>query len=316
MLLAVMRSPQILFSLLLLLLLGPNGLSAQAKEVRPEELDLAQIILQEKPAYLLLGELHDAKQQHAQRLAWLTKLAATLARPQGTLRQTPGLTEISLALEHLDSNRQAELDQFLAKLSPAEREDRHTAQRMAQAVGFNFKGWDWSFYEPVLQLALKMYWPIIASNLANTETLKIARGATAPMLLPYDATWAVADHEALAQQIRIGHCNALPESMIVPMSRAQRARDAVMASALFARRQGGTVIFLAGNGHVRKDLGVPRYLQHLEPNSRIVTVGLLEGEADAAQVKEGTSRFDLIVRTPVQEREDPCEIFKAPKPSR
>ena len=50
-------------------------------------------------------------------------------------------------------------------------------------------------------------------------------------------------------------------SMWPRMAQAQFARDAVMAEVL--RRsapQGGGVVLLAGNGHVRRDIGVPRWL--------------------------------------------------------
>ena len=48
------------------------------------------------------------------------------------------------------------------------------------------------------------------------------------------------------------------------MARAQFARDAVMARALAAHAERG-VVLLAGNGHVRRDIGVPRWLASPAP---------------------------------------------------
>jgi uncharacterized iron-regulated protein len=88
------------------------------------------------------------------------------------------------------------------------------------------------------------------------------------------------------------------------LARVQFARDAVMAGFVRAHADRG-VVLLAGNGHVRRDLGVPRWLPP-ELQARSVVVGYLEEGADPPP-----GAFDAIVITPPAEREDPCAAFES-----
>ncbi len=92
------------------------------------------------------------------------------------------------------------------------------------------------------------------------------------------------------------------------MALAQRARDAAMAEAMLGAAKSGAerVILIAGNGHVDRGLGVPRYLLAAGvPAATIHAVGYLEqGQAD-------TGRFDEQVLTAPAEREDPCKGFRS-----
>ena len=92
------------------------------------------------------------------------------------------------------------------------------------------------------------------------------------------------------------------------MSGAQVARDQFMARAIEANAARG-VVLLAGNGHVRRDVGVPRWLNG-ETRARSVSIGLLEaGDPSAAA-------FDIAVTTPAQTRADPCVAMRLPAPPR
>jgi uncharacterized iron-regulated protein len=83
------------------------------------------------------------------------------------------------------------------------------------------------------------------------------------------------------------------------MARAQFARDAVMASAVTANAGHGLVL-LAGNGHVRRDIGVPLWLSP-PLRSRVFSVGYLEkGNTSIA------TAFDAVVITAAASRSDPC----------
>ena len=68
---------------------------------------------------------------------------------------------------------------------------------------------------------------------------------------------------------------------------------------LVARHAGRGVVLLAGNGHVRSDIGVPRWLPaDLRPRTRVV--GALEaGSTEPAA-------YDTVLRTAAQTRPDPC----------
>ena len=79
-----------------------------------------------------------------------------------------------------------------------------------------------------------------------------------------------------------------------------------------------TAILLAGNGHVRSDRGVPRYLRARNPNAGIVAVMLNEvegGRTDPAAYvprdPDGKPAVDAIVFTPRAQREDSCAKMRA-----
>jgi uncharacterized iron-regulated protein len=161
-------------------------------------------------------------------------------------------------------------------------------------------------------LALEYDVPLLAANLANADTRRIVREglpstfdgqrlAALGLDRPIDAEW----QQAQEREINHGHCGALPATMGPRMAQAQWARDAVMADVLRRQAERGAVL-LAGNGHVRRDLGVPRWLANEAP--RVFAVGLLE--RDDTHTPPGA--FDATLRTDVAERPDPCASFKAP----
>lgn len=243
---------------------------------------------------LLIGEVHDNAAQHRLRLGWLESLAA--ARP------------LVLALEQFDSDRQADLDRALAA-DAADRTDdvAARARRVAEAAGFDFRSWDWAHYGPVVELALRRSMPLVAANLSRRETSAVARGQAGTV--PEPSGWSAGDRHALEASIRIGHCDLLPASRIAPMAAAQRARDARMADSVADARQrtGLPVVLLAGNGHVRRDLGVPRYLADRRPEDRLFSIGLLE--AGGGPSPAGFHRAEF---TAPAQRGDPCESLRKP----
>jgi len=68
-------------------------------------------------------------------------------------------------------------------------------------------------------------------------------------------------------------------------------------------------VLLAGNGHVRRDLGVPRWLDPDGGPGRVVTIGFVEDGDDATPA----GAFDAVVRAAAAERADPCAGFAMPK---
>ena len=97
--------------------------------------------------------------------------------------------------------------------------------------------------------------------------------------------------------MRVGHCDLLPAEAIPGMARAQIARDRTLAAAITPYAERG-VVLLTGNGHARKDMGVPHWLA--VPNT---SIGLLEDE-------EHTDAFDYYAVTARAERADPCEVLR------
>jgi uncharacterized iron-regulated protein len=75
-------------------------------------------------------------------------------------------------------------------------------------------------------------------------------------------------------------------------------------------------VLIAGNGHVRRDLGVPLYLEAAAPEKKSCAVGIIEVQEssdDPAHYAAGETPvqpFDYICFTPRRERPDPCEAFR------
>jgi uncharacterized iron-regulated protein len=271
------------------------GLSSAKANVR----DLRYFLGSQELEFVLLGEVHDNEQLHNLR--------------QLNLYNANGLFEgrsVVLAMEQFDVARQADLDQFVSALSDAERLDPTTAKKLAQAGGFNFEGWDWPLYERTVQFALRFKLKLVAANLSRSDAMAIARGAVTPLLERFDVQWTPQELARMAKDMQDSHCGVLPEQAIAGMLRAQQARDAQMAQTLLqAQAQIGAryVILLAGNGHVRKDFGVPRYLRAASPRAKIFSWGFVE-----TPLREASSNavYDEVVGALPERLADPCAGLK------
>ncbi|MBU6191390.1 MAG: ChaN family lipoprotein [Betaproteobacteria bacterium] len=240
---------------------------------------------------VLLGEFHDNAAQHRLRLQWLRELADR--------------APITIVLEHLDADAQPRLDEA-RHMQDTRLPVSTRARQLAESAGFRFDGWDWTLIGPVVELALERNLPIQAANLSSSEAFAIARGQPHALGSAVPTGWTPEVEQRMARVIRDGHCGLLPEVMIPAMVRAQRARDARIAEVVIEVRAGGRrPVLLAGNGHVRTDLGVPLHLRDTAGSARIFAVGLLE-----APVSPDEGRFDAVRITEAQERPDPCESLR------
>lgn len=243
---------------------------------------------------VLLGEHHDNPEHHRLRLGSLERAVADGWRP-------------ALLMEQFDTDRQPDIDRAR---SERPLDAKHLIHAATPARG----GWNWTFYRPVVELALKAGLPLLAANLARESAQQLVRldfpavlGAERTRVLGLDAPIPPELETAQREIIEAGHCGALPASVVPGMTRAQFARDAVMAD-LVTRHADRGVVLLAGNGHVRRDLGVPRWLRG-KVAERAWVVGYVEpGDEDSA-----SGAFDAIVVAAAPPRTDPCKGFKPPK---
>ena len=245
-------------------------------------------------AIVMLGEVHDNARQHRLRLALLQRAFAAGWRP-------------AIVMEQFDREHQPDIERARRE-RPADAQ--HVIDLAAPHAARSAGGWNWDYYRPYVALVLRYDVPLVAANLSNADTAKIVRGGYAAVFdaasvkalgldLPVPPGWQQAEEH----EIDAGHCHALPPALWPRMARAQFARDAVMAQVLREHAQTGAVL-LAGNGHVRRDLGVPRRLGR--DSDRVFTVGYLENGDDATPA----SAFDAVVRTEAAERSDPCARFE------
>ena len=247
----------------------------------------------------LLGEVHDNPDHHAIQLDQLRRLADS------------GLTPV-VAFEQFDRDHDAALQERLAG-------GKVTAEDVASAVRFDRSGWNWDFYRPLVEIALRHGMPLRAANLSSSATARIVKeglqmlGAERMAALKLENVWSVERERALRREIFEGHCAALPEQSVARMAAAQRARDATLAEALLASGPDGAVL-IAGNGHVRRDLAVPLYLR--PAGDATCAIGILEVEAGKKNPRDylegGVSLppFDFVCFTPAWARPDPCAGFK------
>jgi len=260
--------------------------AAPAIQLQPTPAALEHVMLGRR--VILLGETHDNGVQQALRLSALGQLVATGAHP-------------ALAFEQFDRERQADIDR-------ARRERPHDAAYLIERAGAD-PGWNWNYYRPFVELALQYDLPIVAANLPRNDAMRVAVDGWSALFdakvrdqlkldsLPADL------HRKQLQAVRTGHCNLLPPEQVEPLARAQVARDIVMARAIRPYLQTG-VVLLAGNGHVRRDIGVPRWIDD-DWRKDAISIGLLERD-QARTPFPPSEEFDAYVMTDPAQRTDPC----------
>jgi len=250
--------------------------------------------------YRLLGEIHDDPAHHALRARLIGEIAATGARPAVVLEQFDIAYD-----EALRGAQQAGGD----------------AEQVADAGRLDRRGWEWPLHEPIVAQALALHLPLRAGNLprapdARAGALVAEPGAMARERLA-KAHWTGEQENALRENIAEGHCGALPSTVVPKLAAAQRERDAAMAQAFVDAATSDGAILIAGNGHVRADLGVPVYLHApglRDANARTVSVGFIE-VAPAARAGDPRALaaehpgFDYLWLTAPVTRDDPCETF-------
>jgi uncharacterized iron-regulated protein len=189
--------------------------------------------------YRLLGEVHDNPAHHAIRARLIGALAATGARPAVVFEQ--------LDLDHDDAV-------VAAQASGAD------AEKIADAGRLDRKAWAWP-HKPLLDAALGKGLPVRAGNMPR-ESLRgdlqaaLDKDSGAIWYARFHAArWTEAQAAALRADIVEAHCGKLPEAVVPRVLLAQRIRDAAMAQALVNDATSAGAILIAGNGHVRADLG-------------------------------------------------------------
>jgi uncharacterized iron-regulated protein len=183
-------------------------------------------------------------------------------------------------------------------------------ERMAQVLRWAQSGWpEFAMYYPIFKAApeARIYGgnvPREAAVAAMQAGPAVAFGADAAR---YGLTIPLTDDEQTARenhQMAV-HCDALPASQLAPMVSIQRLRDAVLARAVLTALEetGGPVAVITGNGHARKDWGIPVYLVRMQPTLRVFAVG----QSEAGQLD---GQFDAVIDSPAVDRADPCDAFR------
>jgi hypothetical protein len=115
----------------------------------------------------------------------------------------------------------------------------------------------------------------------------------------------------LLSTIDEAHCGFAPADLLPAMVDVQRARDALMAERLETVRGNGRSVLIAGAEHVRRDWGVPYYLQRLEPDAEVVTIAFREVDERLTDPAVDLP-FDFVWFTPRSQPMgfDPCDAYR------
>ena len=240
--------------------------------------------------YVLLGEKHDNPDHHRLQAWTLAALVAAGRRP-------------SVAFEMFRADQSDAIARHVAA-SPAD------ARGLGDALQWAQSGWPaWSMYQPVVEVALGAKLALVAANLSAAATATLRSGGVGA-LDPAEVTRLGLDRpfpddvrQKLAVDIRDAHCGHGPDRIVDGFVVVQRARDAHMAAAMREAAGDGAVL-IAGVGHVRRDVGVPRML----PEAETASVAFLE--VHAAMTTPPALAVDYVWLTPRVDDRDPCERFK------
>jgi uncharacterized iron-regulated protein len=241
---------------------------------------------------VLLGEVHDNAVQHRVRAEALRRLLEGGARP-------------AIAFEQFDRERQGDIDRARREPPP---EGRSLADHVIAQARAPKDTWDWARYRPFVELALRYDLPIVAANLSRSAAARVAREGPGAVFTTAERAELALDRfdDILAMHehvVQVGHCDMLPTSALPGLARAQIARDAVLAKSLRPYLERG-VVLLTGNGHARRDIGVPRHLAAAD-QARAWSIGLLEEGSE-----ERHRLFDVALVSPAQDRPDPCAAMR------
>lgn len=290
--------------------------SVPRRLVQPLELLAREIVFED---FVLLGEVHDNPDHHRLR-AWAIECAARVWR-RDPARQIP-----AAVFEHIRAD-QSERISDPGGAPHVFRDARALLERLEWAKS----GWPESeLFAPLFQAVADAAMPTFAGDAARGEVRDLARAGASSLpaerraALGLDRPLPAPLQEDLLAELVDSHCGVMPKTAFAGMADAQRYRDAVLARRMADAAAGqGAAILFAGNGHVRRDRGVPLYLRQMVPGRKIITVLFLEvvpGRTDPSAYvpasSDGSLPADFVVFTPAAARADPCEAMRAMKPGR
>ncbi len=232
---------------------------------------------------VILGEIHDNPHHHAIQA-----------------KRVQALTPAAIVFEMLTPDQAEQVTPDLIR----------DKAKLAAVLNWTESGWpDFAMYYPIFTASDARIFgaavPREAARQAMSDGLGTAFGPDAARFGLLDP---LPDEEQQAREAlqAAAHCDALPDDMLAPMVDIQRLRDAVIARETLHALQvtGGPVAVITGNGHARKDWGVPAVLARVAPELDVHVVGQAEDDALPG------GGFDEVIASPAQPRPDPCLAFQ------
>ncbi len=168
---------------------------------------------------------------------------------------------------------------------------------LGQRIGWEAAGWpDFNIYAPIFA----------ALDTAQVVGAAAVFGAGAA---GFGLTQAVPQPQ-LERRMQMqfdAHCAAMPMDMMGGMVEAQRLRDAYFADASLKalKTYGAPIVVIVGNGHARRDWGVPAMIALAATDVTTIAVGFVEVPS-----LDDDPRFDITLATARALRGDPCDAFR------
>ena len=261
------------------LLVGLVWSEQSQKFITPRTLALE---LQEFPL-VLLGERHDNADHHRLQ-AWV-------------IDQLTSFGPRVVGFEMLSENVANTLKPF------------NNAEDFAESVDWAKSGWpEFSIYAPVFEAAIKAKSQLLAIHPSRERLMKLMRSPETDSSEKKKGLGTLSDEglKTLQATIKESHCGHANEKMVSAMVKAQRFKDHWMSQQMLEQSKGRPGILVAGNGHVRKDYGLPNHL-----SGSFKSVGFVEVSPKAKQAADyEVSHYDYVWFTPRWDSVDPCIKYK------
>jgi uncharacterized iron-regulated protein len=261
------------------------ALSLGAGPLAAEPASLPDILTTAHDAQIVvLGEVHDNPGHHARQAEVLAGL-----RPSAIVFEMISAEQATLVTPDLAAD----------------------ADRLADVLDWANSGWpDFSYYAPLFNFGTEI--PIYGAGIGREAAQgAFAEGAAAVFdgdAALFGLTENLPEDEQAAREAEqmSAHCDALPPEILPGFVEAQRLRDAALAEAALTAlaAHGPPVAIITGNGHARRDWGVPAVLALAAPEVRVMTLGQFEA------VPDGPVPFDLWAVSDPVDRPDPCAAFR------
>lgn len=250
--------------------------------------------------YVLLGEKHDNPRHHALQATMLSMAAAT---------KRPG----HVVFEMLEPKQQAILDALnKAGTVPADELDT-----LGEDLAWEARGWpDWGMYQEIFSIAVGSGMQLHAGNPDRELVMSMGRGGSLSEEQLEDLRWDVdydeTARDSLLDELVDAHCGMMDRDAMTPLLTLQRLKDAYMGRALRqAKGEGEIAVLIAGNGHTRKDRGVPMFLDEDAKIVAIAPIEVVRGVTDPTRYSAfDPALYDYVWFTPRVDEIDPCERFR------
>jgi uncharacterized iron-regulated protein len=261
--------------------------------------------------FLLLGEIHTNKDHHRLQAEFLD-LASKGKHPATTV-----------VVEMIPESLGGVFARYKLAGKAGDRRRSRVNKNLA-GLGNDLKwkkrGWGpFENYRPIFKVALLNGLNVLPGNLDRKTTMTLGRKGLSSIesgrikQWSLDTPYSKPQAKLLTDMLFDSHCGFVPRKALAPMLLVQQARDGSMATAMLQAPQGANAVLIAGSGHIRRDVAVPRVLKRKQPGARVVSISFTEVTPDQQNPRDyeppsadNGPVFDYLYFTPKSEIKDHC----------